>query len=158
MPFSPRLSAAVIAAAAVVAASLGTTPASGEPGADRPPQVFMSEADMTASFGGKTITGQYADGVGFSETYGADGRIDYRERGRDMTGRWLVRAGTFCTLYDTSPTGGCYRVVRRGPNCFEFYFIARDETQAERRPGLPSWTAQAWIKDLPATCKDDATV
>lgn len=113
---------------------------------------------MQAAFGGKTIDGHYADGVTFTESYAADGRIDYRERGRDMTGRWSVRAGTFCTIYDTAPTGGCYRVVRKGANCFEFYFVARDEKIAESRPGQPSWTAQAWVKGQHATCKEEPTV
>ncbi len=130
------------------------------PPAHRPatPLAYMSEPDMQSAFGGKSIDGLYADGVTFSESYAADGRIDYRERGRDMTGRWSLRAGTFCTIYDTSPTGGCYRVVRKGANCFEFYFVARDETIAERRPGLPAWTAQAWVKGQHATCKEEPTV
>jgi hypothetical protein len=143
--------------AAVLVAS-GAAVAEPAPAQRRPPQVYMPEADMQATFGGKTIEGHYADGVDFSETYGADGRIDYREKGRNMTGRWSVRAGTFCTIYDTSPTGGCYRVVRKGANCFEFYFVARDETVAEQRPGLPAWTAQGWVKGQHATCKEEPTV
>ena len=146
----------------VVLAALALTGASLSPLAQTSsrqlPPVFMTEADMTSAFGGKTIDGHYADGVTFSETYHADGRIEYREKGRDMNGRWLVRAATFCTLYDTSPTGGCYRVTRRGANCFEFYFVARDDKQAERGPGQPSWTAQAWVKGQPETCKEEPTV
>ena len=144
-------------------ATLGVSAAAADdpvPPAQRPaaPHAFMSEADMQGAFGGKAIDGHYADGVTFSETYGPDGRIDYREKGRNMSGHWSLRAGTFCTIYDTSPTGGCYRVVRKGANCFEFYFVARDEAIAERRPGLPSWTAQAWVKGQHATCKEEPTV
>ena len=122
------------------------------------PQTFMSEPEMKDTFGGKAIDGNYANGVTFSESYSPDGRIDYREQGRNLTGNWSLRAGTFCTIYDTSPTGGCYRVMRKGANCFEFYFVARDESVAEHRPGAPAWTAQAWVKDQHATCKEEPTV
>jgi hypothetical protein len=148
----------------VLGLSLAGALAAGVPGASAetkalaPPAKFLADREISAVFAGKTIEGHYADGMTFTETYGADGRISYAERSRTMVGRWLVRAGTFCTLYDSSPTGGCFRVARRGDNCFEFYFVARDEVQAEREPGLPSWTAQGWVKSEPATCREDYTV
>ena len=76
-----------------------------------------------------------------------------------MTGRWLVRTGTFCTLYQTSPTGGCYRVVRKGRNCFEFYFVARNDAQVDRGDSQrPAWTAQGWVKGQDATCREEPAV
>ena len=154
MIFSARARALAVAFAVVAFASQAEAQTEANPA----PAPHMSESAMTHAFGGKSIDGTYADGVAFTETYGADGRLDYRERGRDMTGRWLVRGGSFCTLYDTSPTGGCFRVVRKGANCFEFYFVARDDKQIERGQGQPpSWTAQAWIKGEFATCSEAPT-
>ena len=108
---------AIVAALAPLAVS-AVAAEDAPPPTQRPsvPPAYMSEADMQSAFGGKAIDGHYADGVTFSESYAADGRIDYRERGRDMAGRWSVRAGTFCTIYDTSPTGGCYRDAGVGPD------------------------------------------
>jgi hypothetical protein len=117
----------------------------------------MSEPALRAAFGGQSIDGHYANGKTFTESYGNDGRIEYREHGLTHRGRWSVEAGTFCTIYDTDPTGGCYRVRQVGGNCFEFYFVARTEAEA-LRPGVPSWTARAWLKGSPSSCKDGATV
>lgn len=148
---------ASLTAAAIVAGLTGSVLADSGAGTAKPPR-FMSEADLARAFGGKTIDGSYAGGLAFTETYTTDGRIEYREADRAMTGRWLVAAGAFCTLYDTSPTGGCFRVVQRGGNCFEFYFVARDDVQVERGGQVPSWTAQAWIKGQPATCTEEPIV
>ena len=48
-----------------------------------------------------------------------------------MTGRWSVVADTFCTIYDGSKTGGCFRVRRVSANCYEIigrYYNARYQT------------------------------
>lgn len=119
---------------------------------------WMSEGEIDAQFRGVAIDGHYASGRTFSESYGRDGRLEYRERDRHTRGRWSIEAGTFCTIYDQDPTGGCYRVKRVGGNCFEFYFVARTEEQVRRDPGAPSWTARGWVKSAPATCGDGASV
>jgi hypothetical protein len=120
---------------------------------------WMSEAELNRAFAGKTIDGHYESGVTFTETYRRDGTIDYREESRQLAGRWSLVNGTFCTIYDTSPTGGCFRVHQVSRNCFEFYYQARTETEA-RRPeqGRPGWTARAWRTSDPATCKEMPTV
>ncbi len=119
---------------------------------------WLDGEEITAHFKGTEIDGHYASGRTFSERYGRDGRLEYRERDRHTRGRWSVEAGAFCTIYDQDPTGGCYRVRRVGGNCFEFYFVARTEEQARRDPNAPSWTARGWINTLPATCADGASV
>jgi hypothetical protein len=115
---------------------------------------WMGDGDIRAAFAGVTIEGIYASEVSFVESYGADGRIEYTEAMRKMTGQWSVVNGQFCTIYDVAATGGCFRVVRLGDNCFEFYFQSRDEQKAaEPDPGKPSWTAQGWRKGEQPTCK-----
>jgi hypothetical protein len=123
-----------------------------------PSPAWMGDADIRRAFAGQTIDGHYANGQTFTESYLAGGRIDYREQARTLTGRWSVEAGTFCTIYDTSPTGGCFRVRQLSANCYEFYFVARDESEAVARPGKPSWTARGWHNDKRSTCEEGANV
>lgn len=118
----------------------------------------MSEADMRAAFSGVTLDGKYGSGRPFTETYGADGRIAYRESGVSIGGTWTIEAGTFCTIYDRDPTGGCYRVKKAGGNCYEFYFVARTEAEARREPGQPSWTARGSVAGRPGACADQHNV
>ena len=94
----------------------------------------------------------------FRETYSADGGVDYRDVIRQSGGHWSIKAGSFCTIYDDDPLGGCFRVQKAGQNCYEFYFVARTEERAETDPGKPSWTARAWRSDEPAACHDKADV
>lgn len=120
---------------------------------------WMSGSDITLAFAGQTITGVYVTGLTFRESYRGDGRLDYIEPARRLSGRWSVVADTFCTLYDTVPTGGCYRVQRIGDNCFEFYWAAADEGGAEDgSPTRPRWTARGWRVDRLATCPAEPIV
>jgi hypothetical protein len=118
----------------------------------------MDEAAMKSAFGGKTIQGQYASGKAFTEVYRADGSIEYRERGVEYRGHWSLQAGTFCTIYHSDPTGGCYQVRQVSQNCYEFYFVARTEEQANSDPSRPAWTARAAVADRDATCSDKPSV
>lgn len=120
---------------------------------------WMSDSDIRVAFAGTTIEGVYGSGETFVESYAANGRIDYVEARRKMAGQWSVVNAQFCTIYDVSPTGGCFRVTRLGDNCFEFYFQSRDEQKAaEPDPGKPSWTAQGWRKGEKPTCKEQPAV
>jgi hypothetical protein len=120
---------------------------------------WMSEDEMRVAFGGKTIQGNYASGKSFTETYKADGAIEYSERNVQYRGHWSLQAGTFCTIYHSDPTGGCYQVRRVSENCYEFYFVARTEHQAATEgPGRPAWTARAAVSDRTATCQDKPSV
>lgn len=120
---------------------------------ERPP--WMTEAELSKAFAGQTIDGHYPDGQTFTETYKAEGRIDYRDERRTTRGRWSVVNGAFCTLYDDDPTGGCFRVLKSGTNCYEFYFVARSEEEA-KKPRQPDWSAQGWIANEASTCTEGA--
>jgi len=127
-----------------VAVAIGL-PVLAEPG-------WMSEAELLATFTGRSIDGHYEDGDTFHESYAADGAVLYRDAHRASGGRWSVQTGTFCTIYDDDPAGGCYRVRQVSGNCFEFYFVARTEIQAKRDPRKPAWTARGWFPEKPSTC------
>ncbi len=120
---------------------------------------WLLDRDIESTLAGKTIEGRYADGKAFTESYLPDGRIEYLEGSKKIGGRWSVTAGTLCTIYDVDPTGGCYRVTRVGPNCFEFYFASRTEIAAPGPQGsTPSWTARGSVSGERAACEDNANV
>lgn len=116
---------------------------------------WMSEADLARTFAGKTITGRYASGRPFTEQYREDGRLEYRERGTVIAGKWAVEAGAFCTIYDQDASGGCYRVRRLTGNCYEFYFVARTQRDAADKPRRPDWTARGSIEGEKGACQDE---
>lgn len=119
---------------------------------------WMTDADLRATFAGRDISGEYENGDTFEETYAADGAVRYSDARRASSGKWSVGAGTFCTIYDDDPAGGCYRVRKASENCFEFHFVARTEDQASKAPGKPAWTARGWIANQPKTCVDGESV
>lgn len=117
--------------------------------------LWLKDDAIKAALSGQTLEGRYANGRTFTESYQTNGRVAYVERGATIGGRWSVTEGTLCTIYDTDPTGGCFRVAKVGKNCFEFYFAARSEQQA---PGpddaKPQWTARGAISGLDVACQD----
>ena len=100
----------------------------------------------------------FRSGQRFTERYLLGGQLEYVEDGNVMTGRWSVTEGTLCTIFDTDPTGGCYRVVRSGRNCYEFYFVSLEEA-APGAPGVqPDWTARGAVDGQIDACKEGAQV
>ena len=119
--------------------------------------IWMSDERLKAAFDGQTIDGQYADGRTFREQYANDGALDYREDKppRRLRGHWSIIKQRFCTIYENSSTGGCYRVRQVSANCFEFYFETRTEEEARRSTlRKPTWTARAWRTDSVSTCEE----
>lgn len=120
-------------------------------------QVWMTDAELRASFAGTTIDGQYVDGRSFRERYETGGALVYDEQAgkRRMTGYWNIVSGRFCTIYDGVASGGCFRVRQVSGNCFEFFFETRTEEEARRSTlRKPTWTARAWRIDLVSTCEE----
>lgn len=116
---------------------------------------YMSDDEIRAALGGKSIDGHYRSGRTFTETYRADGRLTYRDDIRESGGHWSLVNGSFCTIYDGDASGGCFRVRRSGSNCYEFYFVARTEAEAVN-PREPDWTARGWYNDRKDTCVEGA--
>ena len=107
----------------------------------------MDGAELVQRFGGATIDGRYASGKAFTERYEPDGRLTYTEHSLTLGGHWSVTEGTLCTIYDGDASGGCYRVARVAPNCYEFYFVSRTEDAAPGPPdGIPRWTARGAVQ------------
>ncbi len=119
--------------------------------------LWMSDQALRAAFAGRTIAGRYVDGRTFRESYARDGGLTYSEPRlfQSWRGRWSIIRGRFCTIYDNSGTGGCYRVRRVSRNCFEFFFETRTEEEARRSTlRRPTWTARAWRAEMIATCRE----
>jgi len=149
---------ACLGAFAMLACILGGagTPARAERG-------WMTEAAMRAAFIGKTLDGYYADGEDWTESYGADGRLDYNDRRRRSPGTWYFRDEVFCTFYDPgrNVTGGCFTAIQSGANCFEFYLAEFSDREADRlRPPGPvgRWVARASRRGEASTCEARPTV
>jgi len=121
---------------------------------------WMTETELNAAFAGQSIEGHYDDGRTFSEVYNLDHSLEYIEGERKKSGKWSIVDGTFCTIYNKSLAGGCFRVLRSGTNCYEFYFLARTEETVRdmKRKGKISWTARAWHKDVVSTCQERPVV
>jgi hypothetical protein len=139
-----------------VALLAGLIAASQPAGAIEP---WMDDTALRAAFSGKTIQGNYASGKPFTETYKADGSIDYSEQSVAYHGHWSLQAGAFCTIYHSDPTGGCFQVRQVSTNCYEFYFVTRTEAEAAGRElSRPAWTARAAVSDRDETCSDKPSI
>jgi len=120
---------------------------------------WLSDAEIMQRFNNATIDGRYASGKAFTERYGNDGHLIYSERGVTLGGHWSVTEGTLCTIYDNDVSGGCYRVSRVAPNCYEFYFVSRTEEAAPGpNDGTPRWTARGAVQGQASSCKDEPSV
>jgi hypothetical protein len=125
---------------------------------------WMTEAAMRAAFIGKTLDGHYVDGVEWTETYDAGGRLDYKESTRAGGGYWFFRGRVFCTFYDPGQglNGGCFTAVQASANCFEFYVAdlrRQDDDEKDAGPGpIGQWVARAWRRSEPTTCEARPTV
>jgi hypothetical protein len=124
---------------------------------------WMSEESMRGAFIGKTLDGYYADGRGWTETYGSDGRLDYRDTARSGPGFWYFRDEVFCTFYDPGHdiSGGCFTAVQVSGNCYEFYLAGFSEREVGKEiPQGPvgRWVARASRRGETPTCEAQPTV
>ncbi len=114
---------------------------------------WLGVAELKAAFAGRTLTGNYADGFIFTETYAQDGRISYWDPQVTTEGRWHVSTDQgFCTFYDNL-VGGCFKTLKVGDNCFQFFLLeAQDSGPLPKGKGTP-YISQGWYPDKPSTCE-----
>ena len=123
----------------------------------------LTGAEIIAAFEGATVTGAYADGTAFRESYATGGRIKYWDPRGDFTGNWSVTNNLFCTFYDATDggsalSGGCFRVEKIGSNCFDFLVAAQSSEEALDPQAKPSYTARGSITGIASTCPDPLQV
>lgn len=125
----------------------------------QPATGWMADEEIRRAFAGVTIAGIYVDGTTFIESYANSGSLAYSDPRKSLIGRWSVVNRSFCTLYDDSITGGCFKVSRHSANCYEFYFLAGSESGAAKDERAPTrWTARGWDQSRIATCDEKPAV
>ena len=113
----------------------------------------MSEHDIRKELIGPPMTGTYASGSPWDETYFKDGHIVYRDEKNNWVGKWSFRGRRFCTFYNQGVNGGCWYVLKTSDNCYEFYSAFRPfPSDKGGSPGRTSWVARGWRTSRPSTC------
>ena len=121
------------------------------------PAGVMAGPGIAALVSGQTLDGIYSDGGRWNETYRPDGTLAYADRIGEAGGRWSVASNLFCTFYDqTTFVGGCFLVVQRSENCFDFYVVEPGSSA----PSVPrqeidraaGWSARGSVSGKATTC------
>lgn len=117
----------------------------------------MGRDEIIAAFVDKQLSGVYPSGLPWSERIRSDGTSDYREGGSRREGRWWFQGDDFCFRYNLPLSGGCFRVVRIGSNCYELYAMnPGQETVPGPRTGA-NWNGRMWRDDSAPTCEERPT-
>lgn len=120
-----------------------------------PNLAWMTGAAIQGTFGGQPIAGTYPTGKPWTETVRANGSTDYREGEKHWQGKWWVTQREFCFAYPPGTAGGCFRVVRVSPNCFELYDFTGELGKADAPPSLTgAWNGRMWVTNQPTTCHE----
>ena len=117
----------------------------------------MSRDEIVAAFVDQQLSGVYPSGMPWSELIRSDGTSDYREGGSRREGRWWMRRDDFCFRYDLPLSGGCFRVVRLGANCYELYALSMSDDAAPGPQAGTSWNGRMWRDDASPTCEEKPT-
>ncbi|MFN3744562.1 MAG: hypothetical protein ACK4TL_07640 [Hyphomicrobiaceae bacterium] len=117
----------------------------------------MSRDEIFAAFVDQQLSGVYPSGAPWSELIRPDGTSDYREGGNRREGRWWMRGNDFCFRYDPPLSGGCFRVVRIGANCYELYSVSRGGDAVPGPQSGAAWNGRMWRDDAAPTCEERPT-
>jgi len=121
----------------------------------------MNREEIIAAFVDQQLSGVYPSRVPWSELIRSDGTTDYREGQAQREGHWWMRADDFCFRYALPLSGGCFRVVRVGANCYELYAVSPSDAvtpPAQSAPGAPGhWNGRMWRDDASPTCEERPT-
>jgi hypothetical protein len=117
----------------------------------------MGRDEIVAAFVDQQLSGVYPSGIPWSELIRSDGTSDYREGGNRREGLWWMRGDDFCFRYNIPFSGGCFRVVRIGTNCYELYAVNPGEVPAPGPQVGASWNGRMWRDDTAPTCEERPT-
>ena len=109
----------------------------------------MDGLEISATFSGMTMTGNYGNGVKFTESYLPDGSLSYQDDEGSDHGRWFVRGSLFCTFYEASE-GACYSVRKSAENCFEYFTQEKEDGSTHENAG--AWNSVGWDQFKPTSC------
>ncbi len=117
---------------------------------------WMQEPQIRAELTNLKIAGLYPSNIAWSEQIKADGTTDYEEANERRPGTWSIAGELFCFVYALPHQGGCFRIVKHSPNCYELY-TASVGGQAPSPPppaSRMSWNGRMWRDGERATCED----
>ncbi len=109
----------------------------------------MDGVELSAALSGMTMTGNYGNGVKFTETYHPDGSITYADDQGNDHGHWFVRGRLFCTFYETS-NGACFSVKKSGDNCYEYF--TQEEEDGSIHTDAGAWNSVGWDQGKQSSC------
>jgi hypothetical protein len=117
---------------------------------------WMQELEIRGELVGLKLAGIYPSNVTWSEFIAPDGSSDYEEEGIRRRGKWRVAGELFCFEYPVLIQGGCFRVVKHGPNCYELYTASIGGTVPAEVPSHESmsWNGRMWRETARSTCED----
>ncbi len=122
---------------------------------DGGPASWMSRDEIIEAFVDRQLSGVYPSGTPWSELVRADGSSDYREGAARREGRRWMRGDQFCFAYALPHSGGCFKVVRIGNNCYELYSVgAGGGAEAPPSGAKRHWNGRMWRDEAPATCQE----
>lgn len=117
----------------------------------------MNRDDIIAAFVDQQLSGVYPSGAPWSELVRSDGTSDYREGANRREGRWWMQNDNFCFRYDLPLSGGCFRVVRIGANCYELYAVNPGQEAVSGPQVGANWNGRMWRDDAAPTCDERPT-
>lgn len=117
----------------------------------------MSRDEIVAAFVDQQLSGVYPSGLSWSELVRGDGTSDYREGENRREGRWWMRGDDFCFRYQLPTSGGCFRVVRLGANCYELYALNPGQETVPGPQTGANWNGRMWRDDAAPTCEERPT-
>lgn len=117
---------------------------------------WMQETEIRDELTGRRVAGVYPSKVAWAEQIAADGTTDYEEGSERRPGRWHIAGELFCFIYALPHQGGCFRVVRHSPNCYELYTASiGGHTPSPPPPATQmSWNGRMWRDTERSTCEE----
>lgn len=116
----------------------------------------MQEPQIRTELTNIKVAGLYPSNSAWSEEIKPDGSTAYEEAADRRPGRWSIAGDLFCFEYSMPHQGGCFRVVKHSPNCYELY-TASIGGQAPSPPppaSSMSWNGRMWRDGERSTCDD----
>ncbi|MBS0241821.1 MAG: hypothetical protein JSS20_06560 [Proteobacteria bacterium] len=115
---------------------------------------WMSGEEIKQAFSGQPLEGVYPSQRPWSELIRQDGTTDYREGPNHWAGTWWVQDREFCFRYPPPGVGGCFRITRTSPNCYELYEFGNPPEDPDTPPERADlWNGRMWQAGKPPTCE-----
>lgn len=117
---------------------------------------WMQQPEIIDELTNLRLTGLYPTNVPWSEQINADGTTDYVEGNERRPGTWYVQGELYCFAYALPHQGGCFRIVKHSPNCYELYTVSIGNVGPASPPpaSAMAWNGRMWRESEPGTCGD----